>query len=468
MKNLLLGFLILGINLNAYANEMTAEINPSKFKKIIKEPIVMGDKGNGGDSCENRILNIRNDIKKWVFKGAGKKLNLGEIITPTKYRTEMLLAIKEAKISCTNNPVAYKKAKKTCINYVDEEDGSKRIRCNIGRFMGSNQSQQYKLIHHEYAGISGFEENEGSEESNYFISNQVIKFLKDFVTKRLILDSPKNEFHNFDEIREEFSKRYECGTDKSKSEGIECLYGARYADTKIILNLHLSAKKKPLFEVLQTSTTDLKIVKKFKKCIADNEYCILYMHTSFNEICELYYLKKGQASFTCLDEFNQLANKMGHFSLTNTNQLAMGFPERMGPELVPIELTSTGIKWSLFAPIDEDFGAEFFPKSEKGNLLRKKVTAMNTTPGIYKINYTSTLADQYIASRIDLHYRESGKINIDLESFVFGDQGYSSLYTIQGGLTKAICWTDSQDGDDSLNICFNDGGDIDYSFFEYD
>ena len=42
--------------------------------------------GNGGDTCENRILEIRNDHKSWITRGSAKDLNLRGKTSLNKYK----------------------------------------------------------------------------------------------------------------------------------------------------------------------------------------------------------------------------------------------------------------------------------------------------------------------------------------------------------------------------------------------
>jgi hypothetical protein len=66
--------------------------------------------------------------------------------------------------------------------------------------MATDQSDQYVLIHHEYAGLAGFEVNDG-ESSQYEISNQISGYLEDQIVKKLVVKprpgagpSPKDPF----------------------------------------------------------------------------------------------------------------------------------------------------------------------------------------------------------------------------------------------------------------------------------
>src|SRR5207253_11459999 len=80
-------------------------------------------------------------------------------------------------VSCVDEQIFVGSAEKTCKNFA-AADGSLNIQCNANRFMATSNSDQYILVHHEYAGLAGFEVNTG-ESSNYQISNQITRGLVD-------------------------------------------------------------------------------------------------------------------------------------------------------------------------------------------------------------------------------------------------------------------------------------------------
>lgn len=142
------------------------------------------DKGNGGDTCEKDFQIIRNDILSWINQGGGSKLKLGKKINAKEYTFQMKKFISTAKVSCTNKVLLVGKAEKTCKNFI--EKGSPRILCNSSRFSEMTLDDQYILVHHEYAGLSGYEVNNG-EESIYPISNQISSYLEEKIVKKLAI-----------------------------------------------------------------------------------------------------------------------------------------------------------------------------------------------------------------------------------------------------------------------------------------
>jgi hypothetical protein len=128
--------------------------------------------GNGGDQCENRFKSVRDEVSAWILNGGSKDLRLPVGISHEKYSHDMLEKMQAAKVSCVDKALLVRGAEKTCVNFV-AADGSLNIECNRNRFMTTTEPGQNLLVHHEYAGLAGFEVNIG-EGSNYEISNQIL------------------------------------------------------------------------------------------------------------------------------------------------------------------------------------------------------------------------------------------------------------------------------------------------------
>ncbi|RYZ73210.1 MAG: hypothetical protein EOP09_02220 [Proteobacteria bacterium] len=148
-----------------------------------------GDKGNGGDVCENRIQVIKNDLKDWISKGGSSGLRLPLEIPIEKYNQVMTQQIGNTVVACTEETILVGASEKTCKNFVDD-NGKARLLCNLQRFMATNESDQYVLVHHEYAGLGEIEKGNG-EVSNYEISNQISAFLQNQVVKKLVVATGK-------------------------------------------------------------------------------------------------------------------------------------------------------------------------------------------------------------------------------------------------------------------------------------
>lgn len=157
------------------------------------------DRG-GGDSCERRIQEIAQDLSSWIRKGGHEGLKL-EQETAGEYATVMLTLIQKTRITCVapgdaGHPILVNGKPKECINFV--ESGISRIVCDREKFSAAaslaEQDEQYRLIHHEYATLAGFE-RPNEDQSNYRLSNQITGFLKDTVVRRLAVKgrNPKRE-----------------------------------------------------------------------------------------------------------------------------------------------------------------------------------------------------------------------------------------------------------------------------------
>ena len=112
--------------------------------------------GNGGDVCENKMRNITNDIESWLISDQYRGIKLPEYLTEELYKQEILEAVKKSILSCTTDKVLVGSAEKTCRNFVDNK-GTTQIQCNFDRFNSTEEKEKYKLMHHEFAGVAGFE-----------------------------------------------------------------------------------------------------------------------------------------------------------------------------------------------------------------------------------------------------------------------------------------------------------------------
>jgi hypothetical protein len=141
--------------------------------------------GNGGDTCENHFKVIRDDLRSWIVAGGPSGLELPTGVNLSLYSSRMLTQITNAQVSCVDKKVKIGGAEKTCKNFVDSA-GQAQIVCNRKRFMDNNEDQKYVLVHHEYAGLAGFEtSHKGS--SKYALSNQITSYLQNTVVKRLVV-----------------------------------------------------------------------------------------------------------------------------------------------------------------------------------------------------------------------------------------------------------------------------------------
>ncbi len=148
----------------------------------------------GGDLCEARIKIIREDLKDWINKGGPNGLKLSSSTSVGQYTYGMLDQIERAKITCVSSgdrgyPVNINGTAKVC--RFDRKQNDDQITCDFNKFQSMSESDQYVLIHHEFAGLAGLEIPTGAD-SNYSISNQMSGYLVNKVVKKLSI-KPNNE-----------------------------------------------------------------------------------------------------------------------------------------------------------------------------------------------------------------------------------------------------------------------------------
>lgn len=167
-----------------------------------------GDKVlNGGDACEQRFLEIRDDLTSWIEKGGAEQLKFENGVTSKTYRLAMLNALKNAEVSCTETKLRVGSSEKVCVNTINEK-GVMRIRCQRLPYLRLNIDEQYRLTHHEYAGLAGLEANE-RDESNYKFSDQLNGFLDEKVTKKLAVKGTLDTEALLDRSYQDFYGQYD-------------------------------------------------------------------------------------------------------------------------------------------------------------------------------------------------------------------------------------------------------------------
>lgn len=138
-----------------------------------------GQEGGGGDASDERVSEIRSDLLKWISDGGARELIFPKDISYGQYVDSMtdILQPKKVIVEFTNDKVLVKKVEKTCRGYIARLNDQAHIQCNILRFKETSEAQQYRLIHHEYAGLVNVERNQGAL-SDYEISSQVTDYLE--------------------------------------------------------------------------------------------------------------------------------------------------------------------------------------------------------------------------------------------------------------------------------------------------
>lgn len=172
----------------------------SAQQKSVTQPTFGNEGSGGGDACEMRVREIARDIRSWIVRGDADSLELDGVTSLERYKTGMLdhiggsskRNVKQAGINCTADTLKIGNVEKTCINR-RSESGRGYITCNSVRFMRETKEEdQYRLIHHEFAAIAGFEASSGYEDSKYPLSDQLDAYLVDVTVKRLAVKQTTN------------------------------------------------------------------------------------------------------------------------------------------------------------------------------------------------------------------------------------------------------------------------------------
>jgi hypothetical protein len=166
------------------------QVFDSKIKPFGLDKFYVGQDRGGGDPCENQIKIIRSDLSVWIQKGGPKELRLPDGIFVDQYSTRMLQKIEKAKVRCVGQgdkdfPVEVYGTPKVCKFEVDSNQDS-TITCDRSAFLALDESEQYVLVHHEYAGLAGIE-IPLKDYSQYEVSNQITSFLENKIVKRLVV-----------------------------------------------------------------------------------------------------------------------------------------------------------------------------------------------------------------------------------------------------------------------------------------
>lgn len=189
------------IDRKEFSNQKTIKVQEQFRQKASKSQITsLGTaNGGGGNASEIEVDEIRIDILKWIknggpsaFKEFPEEVNLN-IYTDRMIRILQPHAVVVGFVSSqqeneTSNPelkVVVNGQPKQCRGFVSKEDQRPHILCNSDRYP-KEEADQYRLIHHEYAGLAGIEKNDGAS-SDYILSNQLSAFLENQIVKRLAI-----------------------------------------------------------------------------------------------------------------------------------------------------------------------------------------------------------------------------------------------------------------------------------------
>jgi hypothetical protein len=187
-----------------------------------------GVSGGGGDASEARVNEIREDILNWISQGGAQSLTLPSRLNLEQYQSQMtaVLApqavvvsfVTQAQEAATTDPelkVTVDGQPKTCRGFISVTDQRPHVLCNTERFAATGEAEQYRLIHHEYAGLAGVELNNGAA-SDYEISRQLTNYLVPEIRLRLAV-LPRHSA-----LQQSLWGRFELVSDLSPSEAEFC------------------------------------------------------------------------------------------------------------------------------------------------------------------------------------------------------------------------------------------------------
>lgn len=177
-------------------NDLLGKQTTGSFSRELFKKAQGGMNSGGGDLCEDRIQIIREDLRSWINQGGAQGLQLPAPLTVQQYSTNMLKEIDQAKIRCVGPkdqgyPVAINGTPKVC-RFDRNWLGRTQITCDAEKFQAINESDQYILVHHEYAGLAGVEQP-NLDDSTYGVSNQISGYLVDTIVKKLAVKSQRSD-----------------------------------------------------------------------------------------------------------------------------------------------------------------------------------------------------------------------------------------------------------------------------------
>ncbi len=159
----------------------------------------------GGDICEDRIKIIRDDLSDWIQRGGPSGLSLPTGVTVAQYSDQMLAQINAAKIRCvgpsdSGYPILINGTPKVC--RYDKNAQASAITCDYQKLKEVSESDQYVLIHHEFAGLSEIE-MPSDDDSHYAVSNQISGYLENSIVKKLVVKPSIAHLHPGDHVHVE-------------------------------------------------------------------------------------------------------------------------------------------------------------------------------------------------------------------------------------------------------------------------
>jgi len=159
-----------------------------------------GDKGNGGDLCENNISSVISDIERWILEDGHLSLVLPTDITTQVYKNKMLEAIYQSRVTCIDKILTVENKEKACVNFADSSETS-LIVCNRSLIKEMSIDDKYRLVHHEVAGVAKIESGSRDGTSRYDVSNQIAAYLENEVVTRLSVKEVSRGFTQIEKAK---------------------------------------------------------------------------------------------------------------------------------------------------------------------------------------------------------------------------------------------------------------------------
>lgn len=156
---------------------------------LLATQIFMGSaayaESNDTQNAQARFNEVRSDIALWIKQGGAKNLELSTV-EYDEYVSKMSSVLEERKVvvgfiekdDASNDElkVNIDGSPKTCRGFISARDSKAHIICNLARFNNTDEASQYRLVHHEFAGLMGIERNDGAS-SDYSVSSQITSYL---------------------------------------------------------------------------------------------------------------------------------------------------------------------------------------------------------------------------------------------------------------------------------------------------
>lgn len=187
-KSVTFVLMAMAVSIFSYTGTIHAQSRPNTSSTVLG-----GVGTGGGDECERLVRALQADFIKWIERKEYVDLELPKHFTLDQYAKEMKESLQSAiKISCPSRKEGEQSAvmvhgkPKTCA--FDKRTQPTQVTCDIERLLKQTDEEgQYRLIHHEHAGLIGLEPP-NEDESSYFVSDQISAHLTS--VKRLSVKQP--------------------------------------------------------------------------------------------------------------------------------------------------------------------------------------------------------------------------------------------------------------------------------------